>query len=369
MSIKLRYKILIGCLTVTAIVCLSLAIALSFEKACGPAKALAGGGTMIKAIMHRCYGSPDVLTFEDIVKPMPTDDEMLIKVRAAAVNPVDWHTLRGSPYIMRLDAGFGAPKHPRLGVDFAGVVEAVGKNVTQYKPGDAIFGGKTGAFAEYVVVRKDGAFALKPSNVSFEQAAAVPVAAITALQALRDKGRVQPGQKVLINGASGGVGTFAVQIARSFGAEVTGVCSTRNMDLVRSLGADHVIDYTNTDFTGEGQRYDLILDNVGNHSIPEYRRAMTPNGILVIIGGPSDGNWLGPLAGLIKAVMWSPFVSQEIVFILAEFKREDLATLADLMQSGKLSSVIDRSYSLQETPDAIRYLEAGHARGKVVINM
>jgi len=324
---------------------------------------------MIKAIMHRCYGSPDVMTFEDIVKPTPTDDEILVKVHAAAVNPLDWHTLRGSPYIMRLDSGFGAPKNLRLGVDFSGTVEAVGKNVLHYKPGDEVFGGRTGAFAEYVVVNKNGAIVQKPANVTFEQAAAVPIAAITALQALRDKGQVQPGQKVLINGASGGVGTFAVQIAKSFGAEVTGVCSTRNMELVRSLGADRVIDYTKTDFTGEEQRYDVILDNVGNHSISEYRRAMKANGILVIIGGPSDGNWLGPLVGLIKAVIWSPFVSQKIVFILAEFNQEDMAILAGLMQSGKLSSVIDRTYSLKETPDAIRYLEEGHARGKVVITM
>jgi len=309
------------------------------------------------------------MTFEDIVKPTPTDDEILVKVHAAAVNPLDWHTLRGSPYIMRLDSGFGAPKNLRLGVDFSGTVEAVGKNVLHYKPGDEVFGGRTGAFAEYVVVNKNGAIVQKPANVTFEQAAAVPIAAITALQALRDKGQVQPGQKVLINGASGGVGTFAVQIAKSFGAEVTGVCSTRNMELVRSLGADRVIDYTKTDFTGEEQRYDVILDNVGNHSISEYRRAMKANGILVIIGGPSDGNWLGPLVGLIKAVIWSPFVSQKIVFILAEFNQEDMAILAGLMQSGKLSSVIDRTYSLKETPDAIRYLEEGHARGKVVITM
>ena len=221
----------------------------------------------MKAIVHRCYGSADVLKFEEIAKPIAADDEVLVKVRAASVNPLDWHYMSGTPYIMRMSSGLGAPENMRMGVDFAGIVEAVGKNVKRFKPGDEVFGGRTGALAEYVAVREDRTLALKPSNLSFEQAAAIPVAAITALQGLRDKGRLQPGQKVLINGASGGVGTFAVQIAKSFGAEVTGVCSTRNVEMVRSIGADHVIDYTKQNFTEGAQRYDLILDNVGNHSL------------------------------------------------------------------------------------------------------
>jgi len=268
-----------------------------------------------------------------------------------------------------MDSGFGKPENPRLGVDFAGTVEAVGKNVKRFKPGDEVFGGKFGAFAEYVSVREDRAVALKPANLTFEQVASVPIAALTALQALRDKGRIQPGQKVLINGASGGVGTFAVQIAKSFGAEVTGVCSTRNVDLVRSIGADHVIDYTQEDFTKSGQRYDLILDNVGTHSLLEYRRALNPKGIFVMIGSTSPGNWFGFLTTPIEALMLSPFVSQKFGMILAELNKEDLTILSDLMQSGKVTPVIDRRYKLSEVPAAIQYLEEGHARGKVVINV
>jgi len=267
--------------------------------------------------------------------------------------------------------GPGKPKDTRLGVDFAGVVEAVGKNVTQFKPGDEVFGGRTGAFADYVCVRESRAVALKPATVSFEQAASVPIAAITALQALRDKGHLQAGQNVLINGASGGVGTFAVQIAKSYGAHVTGVCSTRNLDLVRSLGAEHVIDYTKQDFSHMGQRYDLILDNVGTQPLSQFRQALTPNGICVLIGGggPNDGRWIGPITRPFKAMLLSPFVSQKFGMLLAELNHKDLAYLADLMQSGKVTPVIDRTYkSLREIPDAIRYLEQGHARGKVVVS-
>jgi NADPH:quinone reductase-like Zn-dependent oxidoreductase len=323
----------------------------------------------MKAIVFRCYGSPDVLKFEDIEKPTAADDQVLIKVHAASVNPLDWHYMRGTPYLVRMDAGFGKPEDPRLGVDFAGTVEAVGKNVKRFKPGDEVFGGRSGAFAEYVTVREERAVALKPSNVSFEQAASVPIAAITALQALRDKGQIHAGQSVLINGASGGVGTFAVQIAKSFGAEVTGVCSTRNVDLVRSIGADHVIDYTREDFTKGAQHYDLILDNVGTHSLLEYKRVLTPKGIYVMIGSTSIGNWFEWLATPIKAWMLSPFVSQRFGMILAELNKDDLATLGSLMQSGKVTPVIDRRYKLSEVPAAIRYLEEGHARGKVVINV
>jgi NADPH:quinone reductase-like Zn-dependent oxidoreductase len=276
--------------------------------------------------------------------------------------------MRGSPYIMRLGAGIGAPKDSRLGVDFAGTVEAVGKTVTRFKPGDEVFGGRTGAFAEYVIVPENRALALKPSNVTFEQAASVPIAAITALQALRDKGKLKPGQKVLINGASGGVGTFAVQIAKTFGAEVTGVCSTRNVEMVRSLGADHVIDYKLEDYTQSGQHYDLIIDMVGNHSLLANRKVLNSNGILVMVGG-AKGNWIAPLKNPIKALMLSPFVDQELVLILARLRQDDLTIIGDLMQAGKVTPVIDRRYRLSEVPAAIRYSEEGHARGKIIIDV
>jgi NADPH:quinone reductase-like Zn-dependent oxidoreductase len=288
------------------------------------------------------------------------------------VNPLDWHYMEGTPYLGRLpEFGLLKPKVARLGVDFAGTVEAIGKNVTQFKPGDDVFGGKTGAFAEYVVVREDRAVVLKPANVTFEQAASLPIAAITALQALRDKGKVRPGQKVLINGASGGVGTFAVQIAKSFGAEVTGVCSGRNADMVRSIGADHVVDYTKDDFTQSAQRYDLIIDNVGNRSLSECRRVLNPKGKIILIGGGgvNDSRWTGPLIGVIKMLALKPFVTQEMSMMLAEMNNKDLTILADLMQSGKVKPVIDRTYPLSQLPEALRYLEEGHARGKVVITV
>ena len=256
-----------------------------------------------------------------------------------------------------------------MGVDFAGTVEAVGKDVTKFKPGDEVFGGKRGAFGEYVSVREARAVVLKPASVTFEQAASVPVAAITALQALRDKGHIQAGQKVLINGASGGVGTFAVQIAKYFGADVTGVCSTRNAEMVRSLGADHIIDYTKEDFTKGTQHYDLIVDNVGSHALLDYKRVLNPKGILVIVGGPSEGDWIGPMATVLKAFMLSPFVSQQLGFFIAELTQADLAFIGDLMQSGKVTPVIDRRYKLSEVPAAIGYIEEGHARGKVIIDV
>jgi NADPH:quinone reductase-like Zn-dependent oxidoreductase len=326
----------------------------------------------MKAVVYCDYGVPN-LKLREIEKPTPADDQLLVKVRAASVNPLDWHFIEGTPYIGRFLFGFGArkPKDTRLGVDFAGSVEAVGKNVTKFKPGDEVFGGRTGAFADYVCVREARAVALKPANITFEQAASVPIAAITALQALRDKGHVQPGQSVLINGASGGVGTFAVQIAKSYGADVTGVCSTRNLDLVRSIGADHVIDYTKQDFAQTGQRYDLILDNVGTQPLSQFRSALTPKGICVMIGGggPNDGRLIGPLARPIKALMLSPFVSQKFGMLDAELNHNDLAFLGDLMQSGKVKPIIDRTYKLSDLADAIRYLEQGHARGKVVITL
>ncbi len=330
------------------------------------------GNPHMKAVVYTRYGSPEVLEIRDIKKPVPNDDQVLIKVRAASVNPLDWHYMRGTPYIFRIgEIGLRRPKVPRLGVDLAGQVEAVGKNVTQFKPGDEVFGGKTGAFAEYVCARADRAVVLKSVNMTFEQAASVPIAGITALQGLRDKGKVQPGQKVLINGASGGVGTFAVQIAKSFGADVTGVCSTRNLDLVRSIGADHVIDYTKEDFTKGDERYDIILDNVGNQPLSGFRHALKPKGICVMIGGggPNDAGFIGPMARPIQALLLSPFISQKMGMFIAELTKQDLTILRDLMQAGKVTPVIDRTYRLSQVREAIRYLEEGHARGKVVITV
>lgn len=328
-------------------------------------------GDLMKAIVYCEYGTAEVLKLEDVEKPVPTDDQALIRVRAAAVNPLDWHTMRGTPYLMRVQTGLRKPKVTRLGVDFAGTVEAVGRNITKLKPGDDVFGVRSGALAEYVCAREDRGVILKPANLTFEQAASVPVAAITALQGLRDKGKIQPGQKVLINGASGGVGTFAVQIAKSFGADVTGVCSTKNLDMVRLLGADRVIDYTREDFTQSAERYDLVLDNVGNRSLLEFKRVLKPKGTYVMIGGggPNDGRWIGPMARPVNGLLLSPFVSQNFVMLLADVNRDDLTILSDLMRAGKVTPVIDRRYKLSEVPEAIRYLEEGHARGKVVITM
>lgn len=336
---------------------------------CG--RIVATQGDRMKAMVYCEYGSADVLKLEEIAKPVPAEDQILVKVHAASLNPLDWHYLRGIPYLMRIETGLRKPKGMRLGVDYAGTVEAVGKKVTQFKPGDEVFGGKNGAFAEYVAARADGAAALKPANVTFAQAAAVPIAAITALQGLRDKGHLEPGQKVLINGASGGVGTFAVQIAKSLGAEVTGVCSGRNAAMVRTLGADHVIDYTKEDFTKGAQRYDLILDNVGTQPLLGFRRVLTAKGICVLIGGggPDEGRWIGPMSRPLKALFLSPFVSQTFVMMLADMNNKDLAYLAELMQSGKVTPVIDRTYPLSQVPEGIRYLEEGHARGKIVISV
>jgi NADPH:quinone reductase-like Zn-dependent oxidoreductase len=356
-------------LIIVLIAMVPLALVLSHDSPCAAGPALSADATPMKAIVSRCYGSPDVLKIENVEKPTPADDQVLVKVHAAAVNPLDFHYMHGMPYIMRMDSGIGAPKNPRLGVDFAGTVEAVGKNVTRFHPGDEVFGGRNGAFGEYVTVREDRNIVLKPANVTFEQAASVPIAAITALQALRDKGKIQAGQKVLVNGASGGVGTFAVQIAKSFGAEVTGVCSTKNLDMVRKIGADHVVDYTKEDFTQGDQHYDLIVDTVGTHSLLDYKRVMNPKGTFVMIGGPVD-NWLvGLLGTLVYAKILSPFVSQKFGMMLAELNPADLKIIADLMQSGKVTPVIDRTYTLNEVPEALRYLEQGHARGKVVISV
>jgi NADPH:quinone reductase-like Zn-dependent oxidoreductase len=366
---KLRYKVLGGFAVVLLGAMVALGVVLSHDSPCQTAPPLAANTQSMNAIVYRCYGNPDVLKLEAIAKPAPADDRVLVKVRAASVNPLDWHYMQGKPYVMRAMAGVGKPDSILMGADFAGTVESVGKNVTRFKPGDEVFGDRDGAFGEYVSVREKGAITSKPSNISMEQAAAVPVAGLTALQALRDKGKVQAGQRVLINGASGGVGTFAVQIAKNYGADVTGVCSTRNMEMVKSIGADHVIDYTKEDFTQGSARYDLIIDNVGSHTLSEYRRVLTPNGALVIVGGPSDNAWLGPLTTSIEAYMVSPFVKQKMIFMLSEANPEDLNLLRDLIQAGKLTPVIDRRYPLAETAQAISYLEQGHAKGKVVITV
>ena len=352
-----------------ALAVLGLAVVLGYDAPCKPAEPLPADATRMKAIVYRCYGSPEVLSLEDVVKPAPVGNEVLVQVEAAAINPLDWHYMRGQPYFMRLFSGIGRPKVTRLGVDLAGTVVAVGEDVTQFKIGDPVFGGRTGALGQYVLIREDRALVLKPENITFAEAAAVPVAAITALQALRDKGLVQPGQKVLVNGASGGVGTFAVQIAKAYGAEVTGVSSTRNVELVRSIGADHVIDYRQADFTQGSERYDVIIDNVGNHPLLALRRVLAPEGVVVMVGGTGGDQWLGPLLRPIGAAALSPFVGQRFVGLLAELNPEDLRLLAEWLEAGKVRSVIDRSYPLHEVPAALAYLEEGRARGKVVIDV
>lgn len=326
----------------------------------------------MKAVVHCDYGITN-LKLQEIEKPTPADDQVLVRVRAASLNPLDGHFVRGMWLARLMDGGLRKPKDTRLGVDYAGTVEAVGKNVTQFKPGDEVFGGRTGSLAQYVCARADRAIALKPANMTFEQAGSVAVAAITALQGLREKGHIQAGQKVLINGASGGVGTFAVQIAKSLGAEVTGVCSTRNLDLVRSIGADHVIDYTKEDFTKGNQRYDVIFDNVQNHTFSERRRVLTSNGICVLAGlggaGWHEDTWTHLVRSFTTPLM-SKFTSQKFSFYISQLNHNDLALLGDLMLSGKVTPVIDRTYkSLGEVQDALQYLEQGHARGKVVITV
>ncbi len=321
----------------------------------------------MKAIIWTHYGSPDVLQFQEVATPAPKDNEILVKIYAASVNPLDWHRMRGKPFLVHLGEGLRKPKDPRLGADIAGRVEAIGKNVTQFQPGDEVFGSiATGGFAEYASV-EESRLTLKPANRSFEEAAAAPIVGFTSLQGLRSKGEIQPGQKVLVNGASGGVGTFAVQIAKTFGAEVTGVCSTRNVELVRSIGADHVVDYTQEDFTRNGQHYDLIFDAVGNRSVSAYKRALKPQGACVIAGFSG----LPRLFGHIIAGSWVSRSGKQNIGLMemAKPNQTDLILVKELLENGKVVPVIDKRYPLSETAAAIRYLEAGHARGKVIITV
>jgi NADPH:quinone reductase-like Zn-dependent oxidoreductase len=327
----------------------------------------------MKAIVYNRYGSPqDVLRLEDVEMPQVKDDEVLVRVRAAAVNPADWHLIRGEPYIARLQWGLRTSKNPVPGCDLAGQVERVGRNVARFQPGDEVFGSSFmrgfGGLAEWASV-SDDLLGVKPANLSFDQAAAVPVAGLTALQGLRDHGHVERGHKVLVVGASGGVGTFAVQIAKHLGAEVTGVCSTRNVDMVRSLGADHVIDYTQEDFVQDGQRYDLIFQLAGTRSASECRRALTEKGTLVLSSGESSGRVIGPIGRVVSALALSPFVSQRLLSFTVKPNKEDLQSLEELIEGREVSPVIDRRYSLGNAPEAIGYLEEGHARGKVVIGV
>jgi len=327
----------------------------------------------MKAIRFDRYGPPEVLQLRDVEGPVAGGNDVLVRVRAASVNPLDWHVMRGSPSLVRVVAGLARPRAgaARLGADMAGSVEAVGKSVTGFRPGDEVFGGTDdrGTLAEYLSIRADAAILPKPAGVSFEQAAAVPVAAVTALQALRDKGHVRAGHKVLVNGASGGVGTFAVQIARALGAEVTGVCSTRNAETAASIGDDHVIDYTREDFTRAGGRYDVLADIAGNRTLAQTRRVLVPKGVLVAVGGPDKGRWAGPLGRSVPMALVSPAVSQRMVFFLAHQTKKDLAVLRELLQTGKITPVIDRTYPLSDAAAAIGYLEQGHARGKIVLTM
>jgi len=323
----------------------------------------------MKAIIYEKYGPPNVLQLTEVEKPTPKDDEVLVKVMAASLNAGDWHALRGTPFLQRLESGFPKPKYKILGADVAGQVEAIGANVNQFQPGDDVYGDLYwcgfGAFAEYGCVPEDS-LALKPTNVTYEAAAAVPQAAFTALHALRDQGQIQPGQQVLINGASGGVGTFAVQIAKVFGADVTGVCSPRNLEMVRSIGADHVIDYTQEDFTQNEQQYDLIVDIAANHSLSDLKRVLTSQGICVVVG-------FSTLVHMLKVTLLGPWISktgsQKIGMLMPEENKQDLTDMKELLESGKITPVVDRRYTLSEVPEAIRYLEAGHARGKVVITL
>jgi NADPH:quinone reductase-like Zn-dependent oxidoreductase len=323
----------------------------------------------MQALVYERYGPPEVLELREVEKPVPADDELLVRVHAASVNPFDWHMLTGIPYMVRMQAGLRGPKDGRLGVDYAGTVEAVGAAVTRFEPGDEVFGGRSGAFGEYVTPRESGAVAGKPANVSFEQAATVGIAGLTALQGLRDQGRLQPGERVLVNGASGGVGTWAVQLAKWLGAEVTGVCSTRNVDAARELGADRVIDYTEEDFTRSAGEHEVMLDIAGNRSWSECKRVLKEDGRLVLVSGPKTNRWVGPLGHMVGMRLASLRGGRETKPFVAKLNRDDLPLFAELMAARTVAPVIDRRYELREVPGALAYLGEGHARGKVVVSV
>jgi NADPH:quinone reductase-like Zn-dependent oxidoreductase len=320
----------------------------------------------MKAIVRERYGDAQL---REVDKPQPADDEVLVRVHAASLNRLDWYTLTGTPWFSRLPKELRKPKSHTLGVDFAGTVEAVGKDVTRFRPGDEVFGGRTGSLAEYLAVPEGGKIAPKPAGASFEEAAAMPVAGVTALEGLRDKGHVQPGHKVLVNGASGGVGTFAVQIAKALGGEVTAVCSTRNVDQASSLGADRVIDYTREDFTRSGERYDVLFDNAGSRSWSACRRVLKPDATVVLVGGPKKNRLLGPLGHIGGMLLGSRRSSQTAAFFMADLSRTNLMALGELLEAGQVKPAIDRRYELSETAEALRYMGDGHAQGKVVITV
>ncbi len=362
------FKVLKILIAVLVVLTLGVAAMISYTSDCEIPSEYTGTDHSMRAVTYSCYGGPEVLQLSDVAKPIAANDEIVVRVKAASVNPLDWHYLRGSPYIMRLMVGLGSPNDNMMGVDFAGVVESVGPDVTRFKPGDEVFGGRGGAFADYIKLPETRGVTHKPDNITFEQAAAVPIAAVSALQALRDSGEVKAGQNVLINGASGGVGTFAVQIAKSFGAQVTGVCSTRNIELVKSFGADKIVNYKKDDFVEQGILYDLIIDNVGNRSIGEYQAALKDDGILVMVGGPK-GDWIGPFKNSIMSAFSAPFTNQKLRGFLATMNKDDLAVLGELMRSGQVVPAIDKRFPLDQIQDAIRYSESGRARGKIIITM
>ena len=364
---KWIYRIAIGLVGTVVLAIGALAVVVSYSASCGDAPQYDGDDGM-RAVTARCYGSPDVLAVERLPIPEVGARDVLVRVRAASANPLDWHYMRGSPYIMRLQAGIGRPNDIGVGVDFAGVVEAVGDEVTRFAPGDAVFGGASGAFADYVAIAEDRSIAHKPEGVSFEAAAGVPIAALTALQAIRDKGEVGAGDRVLINGASGGVGTFAVQIAKSLGATVTGVSSARNHELVLGLGADRMIDYKSEDYTTGGDQYDVIVDMVGNHSPAENQAVLADNGRYVGVGG-AKGDWIGPFANPIRVLFASSETGQTFHTLLARLNPDDLDTIAEMLGNGTIRTVIDREFTLDDAAEAIRYSESGRARGKIIVRV
>lgn len=334
------------------------------------------GRKIVKAVRYYSYGSPDVLQLADVDVPPVGEKDVLVQIRAAAVNPIDWHYVRGLPYVTRTTTGLRRPRTNGLGGEFAGVVENVGSGVTRFKPGDEVFGGRgqgfgrdDAAFAEFAVMAEDAPLAIKPADLNFAQAAAVPVSGVSALQVLRDRANVQSGQKVLVNGAAGGMGTFTVQLAKAFGAEVTGVCGTGNVELVRSLGADEVIDYTKEDFTKNGKRYDVLVDNAANRSLADTRRVLTEKGVHIGVGLASKGHWIGPVLRPLGMVVRNPFVSQRLIPFLGKENAADLVALRELVEAGKITPAIDQTFSLAEVADAVRYVETGHARAKVVITI